>query len=97
MHYAFGLLKIRQKKNTVALKQLKRATILDASNSHYAYVYAIALNSTGQKDVAIEVLQRANDSFPQDTNILEALIVFYREDGNEFAAQTLMKKLQKLK
>ena len=97
VHYAFGLLKIRQKKNTEALKQLKRATILDTSNSHYVYVYAIALNSTGQKDVAIEVLQRANDSFPQDTNILEALIVFYREDGNEFAAQTLMKKLQKLK
>ncbi|NOQ89630.1 MAG: tetratricopeptide repeat protein, partial [Gammaproteobacteria bacterium] len=91
IHYALGLLKIRQKKNAEAVKLLQRAVEFDTSNAHYVYVYAIALNSTGQKDVAIEVLQRANDSFPKDTNILEALIVFYREDGNEFAAQTLMK------
>jgi tetratricopeptide (TPR) repeat protein len=96
VHYALGLLKIRQKKNTEALKLLQRAAEFDVSNAHYAYVYAIALNSTGQKDVAIEVLKSSNENFPQDTNIIEALIAFYREDGNEFAAQTLMNKLKKL-
>jgi len=97
VHYALGLLKIRQKKNAEAVKLLQHAAAFDTSNAHYVYVYAIALNSTGQKDAAIEVLQRASDSFPQDTNIIEALIMFYRESGNEFAAQNLMKKLQKLK
>jgi tetratricopeptide (TPR) repeat protein len=97
VHYALGLLKIRQKKNTEALKLLQRAVVFDTSNAHYVYVYAIALNSTGQKDVAIEVLRGANERFPQDANILEALIAFHRDAGNEFAAQTLMKKLQKLK
>ncbi|RKZ58456.1 MAG: hypothetical protein DRQ44_14680, partial [Gammaproteobacteria bacterium] len=97
VHYALGLLKIRQKKNAEAVKLLQRAAAFDTSNAHYVYVYAIALNSTGQKDVAIEVLKSANENFPQDTNIFEALIMFYREDGNEFAAQTLMNKLKKLK
>jgi len=97
VHYALGLLNIRQKKNAEAVKLLQRAVVFDSSNAHYVYVYAIALNSTGQKDVAIEVLRRANEKFPQDTNILEALISFYRDAGNEFAAQTLMIKLQKLK
>ncbi|MBE9568347.1 MAG: tetratricopeptide repeat protein, partial [Proteobacteria bacterium] len=96
-HYALGLLKIRQKKNSKAIKLLQHAADFDKSNAHYVYVYAIALDSTGQKDVAIKVLQGANKRFPQDTNILEALIAFHREAGNEFAAQTFMKKLQKLK
>ena len=89
-------MKIRQKKNGEAVKLLQRAAEFDTSNAHYVYVYAIALNSTGQKAEAIEVLQSANDDFPQDTNIIEALIAFYREDGNDFAAQTLMNKLKKL-
>jgi tetratricopeptide (TPR) repeat protein len=96
-NYALGLLKIRQKKNSEAIKLLQRAAEFDKSNAHYVYVYAIALDSTGQMDAAIEALQDANEKFPQDTNILEALITFHRNAGNEFAAQTLMKKLQKLK
>lgn len=96
-HYALGLLKIRQKKNSEAIKLLQHATEFDKSNAHYVYVYAIALDSTGQKDVAIKVLQGANERFPQDTNILEALIAFHRDAGNEFAAQTFVKKLQKMK
>jgi len=60
-------------------------------------VYAIALDSIGQKDLAIEALRGAYERFPEDTNILQALIAFHREAGNEFAAQTLMKKLKKLK
>lgn len=95
-HYALGLLKIRQKKNSEAIKLLQRAAEFNKSNANYVYVYAIALDSTGQKDVAIKVLQGANERFPQNANILEALITFHRDAGNEFAAQTLMKKLQKL-
>ena len=93
-HYSLGLLKIRQKQANQAITLLHRATELDKSNAHYVYVYAIALDSTGEKDKAIEVLQAANQSFPQDINILQALIAFHREKGNEFATQTFMKKLQ---
>ena len=95
--YALGLSLIRQKKMTEAVTALKSASDLDSSNARYIYVYAIALNSTENKKQAIDVLQDANTRFPQDANILEALIAFHRDTGNEFSAQRYMKLHQKLK
>ena len=96
-HYALGLSLIRQKKTSESVRELQIASDLDASNAHYIYVYAIALNSTANKEQAIKVLQAANIRFPQDLNILEALVAFHRDAGNEFSAQTYMNKIQKLK
>ena len=96
-HYALGLSFIRQKKNTEAVGVLQKAADFNSSNAHYVYVYAVALNSTGNNKQAVEVLQVANVRFPQNTNILEALVAFHRDAGNEFSAQTYMKKLQKMK
>jgi len=96
-HYALGLSLIRQKRNTEALEALKSAVDYDLNNSHYVYVYALALNSAGDAEQAIKVLQSANIRFPQDANILQALVAFHRDAGNEFSAQTYMKKLQKIK
>ncbi len=95
-HYALGLLMIRQQHTDKAVHFLHRASGFDSNNAHYVYVYAVALNSTGKKDLAIDVLQDANLRFPQDTNILEALIAFHRDAGNDFAAQTFVRKRQKL-
>ena len=95
-YYALGLLKIRQKHNNVAVQMLQNAVRLDASNAHYTYVYAVSLNSTGEKNKAIDTLKDAHDRFPKDTDILNALVAFHRDAGNKFAAQTFMKKLQKL-
>jgi tetratricopeptide (TPR) repeat protein len=96
-HYALGLSLIRQKKNTEAVGVLQKATDFNPSNAHYVYVYAVALNSTGNNKQAIEILQVANVRFPQNTNILEALVAFHRDVGDEIAAQTYMKKLQEMK
>ena len=96
-HYALGLSLIRQKRNTEAIDALKSAVENDPLNAHYVYVYAVALNSTGNAEQAIRVLQSANARFPQDADILQALVAFHRDAGNEFSAQTYMKKLQKLK
>ncbi len=95
-YYALGLSLVRQKKNDEALKMLQRAAGFETSNAHYVYVYAVALNSTGKKDIALDVLRDANVRFPQDTEILNALVAFHRDAGNEFAVQTYMKKLKKL-
>jgi len=84
-HYAPGLSLVRQKKNDKAFKLLQRAADFDTSNAHYVYVYAVALHSTGKKDMAIEILQEANIRFPLDIEILNALIAFHRDAGNEFA------------
>ncbi len=54
------------------------------------------LNSTGNSSLAIDVLQDAQIRFPQDSEILNALIAFHRDAGNEFAAQKFMNKLKKI-
>jgi len=95
-HYALGLSLIRQQKNDEAVGLLQRAAGFDSSNAHYVYVYAVALNSTGKTSLAIDVLQDAQKRFQQDREILNALIAFHRDANNDFAAQTYMKKLQKL-
>jgi tetratricopeptide (TPR) repeat protein len=96
VHYVLGLLLIRQKQNDKAIEMLQRAAELNLANARYIYVYAVALNSTGNTARAIEVLQEAQKRFPQDKDILETLVVFHRDAGNEFASQTFQKKLEKL-
>ena len=65
-------------------------------NPRFIYVYAVALKSTGKTDDAIAQLQTAHDRFPDNVEILQALISFNREAGNEFAAQRYMKKLAEI-
>jgi len=96
VHYALGLSLIRQKQNKKAVALLQHAAELDASNAHYIYVYAVALDSTGENEKAIAVLEEAHGRFKQNRDILEALVAFHRDAGNQFAAQTYMNKLKKL-
>jgi Flp pilus assembly protein TadD len=56
----------------------------------------VAINSTGDAYEAIRLLQTAHDRFPDDRDILSALVSFHRDAGNAFAAETYIKKLQKL-
>ena len=63
----------------------------------YLYVYAVALNSTGQPGAAIEVLKKAHERFPSNVDVLSALVTFNRDAGNAFAADIYMKKLENLR
>lgn len=54
------------------------------------YVYAVALNSTGEKTHAIDVLQEAQSRFPQNRDVLKALAAFHSDAGIEFAAQSYL-------
>ncbi|MDB4575742.1 multiheme c-type cytochrome [bacterium] len=96
VYYALGLSLIRQHKNDKAVSELKMAAELAQDNARYVYVYAVALNSTGDSAGAIQQLQAAHQRFPADVDILSALVSFHRDTGNQFAAETYMKKLQKL-
>ena len=97
VHHTMGLLLVRQKKTEEAIIELKTAARLSPGNSRYIYVYAVALNSTGKSDEAIKQLQVAHDRFPDNVEILQALISFNRDAGNSFAAKRYMKKLEKMK
>jgi len=80
--FALGLLKVRQKQYQEALSLLARATKLQPANVRYSYVYAVALNSTGQPDQAITILQQAHQLRPADRQVLTGLIAFERDRGN---------------
>jgi tetratricopeptide (TPR) repeat protein len=95
-NYALGLSLVRNKQSKKAVGYLKKAAEIDNENSRYVYVYAVALNSTGQQQQAITAMQDAHNRFPGDRDILSALVAFHRDAGNEFAAQSYMKKLQRL-
>ena len=69
LHHALGLLLVRSGKHDEALTQLKQAATLQPDNNRFVYVYAVALNSLGQPDAAIEVLQAAKRRFPADPDI----------------------------
>src|SRR6202142_4274897 len=64
--HALGLLKVRQKQYQEALGLLAKAAALQPSNVRYSYVYAVALNFTGQSDRAIAILQEAHERRPAD-------------------------------
>ena len=75
---------------------MQQAASLDPDNVRFIYVYAVALNSTGEPDKALLVLQGAHTRFPDNTDILGALVAFNRDQGNTEAASRYAKKLQAL-
>jgi predicted CXXCH cytochrome family protein len=97
VRHALGLVMVRQNKTEQAVAELEAATRLAKDNVRYIYVYAVALNSTGKPKDAIEQLQIAHDRFPQNVEVLQALVSFNRDAGNAFTAERYMKKLEDLK
>ena len=93
LHHALGLLLIRKGNSEGALKELVDAAKLSPDNARYAYVQAIALNSTGKKKDALNVLRNANLQHPGDVDILNALISINREAGDRASELVYAKKL----
>jgi tetratricopeptide (TPR) repeat protein len=96
VHHALGLLYIRQQLPDKATAELKVAASLAPDNARYTYVYAVAMHSSGKRAQAIEQLQAAHKRFPGDLDILNALVAYHREAGNSFAAESYMRKLNKI-
>ena len=94
--HALGLLKVRQKQYQEALSLLAKAAMMQPSNVSYSYVYAVALNSTGQPDRAIAILEQAHQRRPADRRVLEGLIAFERDKGNLPSAIDYAKQLVQL-
>lgn len=72
--HALGLLLVRQKRYEEALSALERATGLAPEQMRYGYIYAVALNSQGQAAAALKRLQDLDRRFPNQAEILMALI-----------------------
>jgi len=94
--HSLGLLLVRQRNYTEALPLLREAASLDPENARYAYVYAVALNSSGSTAEAKEVLTRVHKTHPTDRNVLSGLIAFERDSGDIAAALTHAQELATL-
>jgi tetratricopeptide (TPR) repeat protein len=96
VHHALGLLLVRQKRTDEAIEELRLASTLHLDNVRYLYVYAVALNSTGQPELAVMVLQGAHSAYPSNIEILRALVAFNRDLGNQSAARAYAEKLRSI-
>ena len=96
LYHAFGLLQVRQKKLPAALESLSQAAILAPGNQRYQYVYAVALQSVGEIDHALEVLEQVLAGSPGEVDILFALVTFNRDAGRRQPALEYAMKLQLL-
>ena len=90
LQYALGLLLVRQKRLDEALNYLRQAAALADDNPHYVYVYALALEGTGDTPRALTVLTQANQRHPGNPEIIAALEKLQQDRHNN--ANTLKEK-----
>jgi Flp pilus assembly protein TadD len=91
--HSLGLLLVRQRNYTEALPLFREAAALAPDNARYAYVYAVALNSSGSTAEAKALLERAHKQHPTDRDILATLITIERDSGDFAAALTNAQEL----
>jgi predicted CXXCH cytochrome family protein len=96
LHHSLGLSLVRQKRMRDAIAELKQSARLAPDQPRYAYVYGVALHSTGKQDQGIRVLADAHKRFTGDTDILQALAMMEHERGRRDAALTYARKLAEL-
>jgi predicted CXXCH cytochrome family protein len=96
LHHTLGLSLVRAKRTDAAVTEFARAAKLEPGNARFAYVYAVALYSSGHAPQAIALLTKANAAHPDDTDILQALAGWYRERGEGEKAKPYMERLRTL-
>jgi Tfp pilus assembly protein PilF len=96
LHQALGLWLVRQKRLPEALVFLARSAELGPDQPHFAYVYAVALQSAGQVDRALEVLRKTHWAHPRDAEVLLALVTMSRDRGSISQAIGYAKELAAL-
>jgi len=78
------------------LGELKQAAQLAPDNAHTAYVYAVALNSTGHGDEALKLLAGALEKRPDNREPLTALVQMSAQAGDLAAALRYAERLAAL-
>lgn len=93
VEHALGLLFVRQQRLPEATAALRRAAELRSDLPRYAYVYGVALQSTGDVAGALEVLAGAHARHPENRDLLVALATMHRDSGSLGAAIEFATKL----
>ena len=93
LHFALGLSLARQQRLADALAELRQATRAAPAQARYAYVYGVALHSSGAQAAGIDALAAAHARFAADTDILLALVTMERDRGHLDAARRYAREL----
>jgi Tfp pilus assembly protein PilF len=93
VHHALGLTFVRQKRMPQALKELGLAATLLPERPHYVYVFAVALDSSGQAQRALTLLAGAHSRHPGNREILYALATFSAKAGDRPSAIAYAERL----
>lgn len=94
LHYALGLLLVRQQRRDAALAELATAAAGAPDAPRYAYVYALALDGAGRRADAIAALEAAHRRATGNREILTALVSLNQQHGDTAAAQRWMGELR---
>ncbi len=74
LHYSLGLLLVRKGESEAALSELQKAAELDPGSSRFVYVYAVALDSAGRRDEALEVAEGGLARHRSDPSLLQLVM-----------------------
>jgi predicted CXXCH cytochrome family protein len=96
LHHALGLTLVRLKRQDDAIEHLRLAAELEPDRARYAYVYAVGLDSIGQRAKAIQVLEASVERHASDRDSLMALVNFARADGDPATALRYAEQLAKI-
>ena len=81
---------------SVGNRLVARVLELDPDNARYGYVYAVGLQSAGQVDEAINVLEQLHGRHPGDVDTLYTLVLYLKETRRIDAANRYFARLKKL-
>ncbi len=91
--HAWGLHLVRQKRIEDALPFLKTAATIEDAQPRFSYVYAVALDSIGETDLALEHLKASDQRWPNQIDTLSTLLI-YADKQHQLASN--MRYLSKL-
>ena len=93
VEHALGLQYVRSRQMPQAMIALARAVHLQPDNARFGYVYAVALDSSGETPAAVKALQAVHARHPYDRDVLMALVGFSKHLGDSKAAAGYARKL----
>ena len=96
LHHTLGLTLTRQKRPDEALSEFGLATELEPDRVRYAYVYAVALHTSGRVDESVKVLKQNLTRHPDDRDTLLALVTFSRDSGDIASALQYVEQLTRI-
>ena len=91
--HALGLLLVRRQRLPEAIWHLEMAARHRPEVARYSYVYGVALQSAGRAEEGMDVLKKAQQRHPYNSDILSALVSYLTERGDRIGALGYARKL----